>query len=452
MASVAQTLQTAIAHHRAGELDKAEGLYRDIVRIDPRHADALHLLGLAAHQRKKSDTAVDLIARAIAVNDNFAPYHSNLGVAHRALGEFPEAIASFQTAARLDANYADPHFNLGTLYLEQGSLNEARSHFEQGIRINANYAAAWMGLGRTHELRGENSGAIECYRVAIEKQPSLVDAHCALAAVLHRENRLDHAIEAFREALKFNPQLAQREDNPIRMLSRLVQLSDAATSYDGSLLLHRDAQRVLNHMVRSVENVKLLTDPFEHFYLDEVFPPDFYPRLLQSLPENRFYEELPHKDAMLPNGHSARLQLKLEEAQIQKLPEPLRAFWMNFTSVFSSERLKFAIFGKFGRAIHANPQVVLLRDIAGYQILPHPDIPQKKVTTQFYLPRDESQTHLGTWLYTRENDEFHQAKQFRFAKNSGYSFLVSKTSWHGVEKTTLTDGPRDSLMIIYYRV
>ncbi|MGE3314028.1 MAG: tetratricopeptide repeat protein [Planctomycetaceae bacterium] len=452
MASVAQTLQTAISHHRAGELDKAESLYRDIVRIDPRHADALHLLGLAAHQRKKSETAVDLIARAIAVNDNFAPYHSNLGVAHRALGEYPEAIASFQKAAELDEGYADPHFNLGTLLLEEGSFEDAISHFRRGLRINAGYAPAWFGLGKTHELRGDLTAAIECYRTAIEKQPSYVEAQCALAVALHREQRLDQAIDAFRDALKVNPQLARREESPIRMLTRLVNLSDAANSYEESLNLHRETQRVLSHMVHAIEDVELITDPFEHFYLDQVFPADFYPRLLESLPENRFYEELPHKDAILPNGHSARLQLKLEEANIQKLPEPLRSFWMNFATVLSSERLKFAIFGKFGRAIHANPQVVLLRDIAGYQILPHPDIPQKKVTTQFYLPKDDSKTHLGTWLYTRENDEFRNAKQFRFARNSGYSFLVSKTSWHGVEKTQLTDGPRDSLMIIYYRV
>lgn len=452
MASVAQTLQTAIEHHRAGELDKAESLYRDIVRIDPRHADALHLLGLAAHQRKKSDTAVDLIARAIAVNEKFAPYHSNLGVAHRALGEFAEAISSFQMAAKLDENYADPHFNLGTLYLEEGSLDDARRHFEQGLKINPGYAPAWFGLGRAYELRSDIGAAVECYNIAIEKQPTLVDAHCALAVALHRQNRLDQAITAFRQALKVQPQLARREDNPVRMLRQLVQLSDAAKEYEESLTMHREAQRVLNHMVHEVEAVELLTDPFEHFYLDQVFPLDFYPRLLEALPENRFYEELPHKDAMLPNGHSARLQLKLEEANIQKLPEPFRSFWMNFAPVFSSERLKFAIFGKFGRAIHANPQVVLLRDIAGYQILPHPDIPQKKVTTQFYLPRDDSKTHLGTWLYTREGNEFKNAKQFSFQRNSGYSFLVSKTSWHGVEKTQLTDGPRDSLMIIYYRV
>ena len=451
MASVAQTLQAAITHHRAGELDKAEVLYRDVVRIDPRHADALHLLGLAAHQRKKNESAVDYISRAIGIDNNFAPYHSNLGVAHRALSDFPQAIESFRRAIDIDPNFADAHFNLGTLLQEEGSLPEAERHFEQGLKINPEYGPAWLGLGRVLELTGEIRRSIECFRNAVRLQPSLLEAHCALATALHRENNTDEAIASFRQALKLHPQLAQREDNPCRTLNKMVTLADAAAGYERAASMHRDAQRVLDHMVRAVNQIPLLTDPFEHFYLEGVFPDGFYPRLLEALPENRHYEELPHKDAMLPNGRSARLQFKLDEANIQRLPEPYREFWMNYSPLFYSERLKFAIFDKFGRKFHSNPQVMLLRDIAGYQILPHPDIPQKKVTTQFYLPRDDTKTHLGTWLYTREEEEFHPAKQFRFQRNSGYSFLVSKTSWHGVERTQLTDGPRDSMMIIFYR-
>ena len=41
-----QLLQTAIAHHRAGNLKQAEAGYRRILQAQPNNAEALHLPGL----------------------------------------------------------------------------------------------------------------------------------------------------------------------------------------------------------------------------------------------------------------------------------------------------------------------------------------------------------------------------------------------------------------------
>jgi len=39
-----------MGHHQAGRLNQAERLYLQILKIDPRRADALHFLGVLAHQ------------------------------------------------------------------------------------------------------------------------------------------------------------------------------------------------------------------------------------------------------------------------------------------------------------------------------------------------------------------------------------------------------------------
>ncbi len=79
MAAVLESLQEALKHHEAGELEKAEALYQEIIRVDPGHADALHLLGVAAHQKADHRRAADFIGRAIAQHSQSALYHSNLG-------------------------------------------------------------------------------------------------------------------------------------------------------------------------------------------------------------------------------------------------------------------------------------------------------------------------------------------------------------------------------------
>src|SRR5579862_871463 len=100
MVAVSESLHQALKHHEAGELDQAEALYRQIVRIDPGHIDALHLLGVAALQKADHRAGVEYISQAIAQGGNSSLYHSNLGACYRAMNRLDEAIASFREAVR----------------------------------------------------------------------------------------------------------------------------------------------------------------------------------------------------------------------------------------------------------------------------------------------------------------------------------------------------------------
>jgi protein O-GlcNAc transferase len=80
--------QRAIEHHRNGRLREAEALYREVLAATPRHADALHLLGVIALQSGHAEAAIELIGRAVEVRpvDN---YFCNLGNAFKAQGPAP---------------------------------------------------------------------------------------------------------------------------------------------------------------------------------------------------------------------------------------------------------------------------------------------------------------------------------------------------------------------------
>ena len=51
MGTTTEQLARGLDHPRAGRLESAETEYRRILGADPVHADALHLLGVLAHQR-----------------------------------------------------------------------------------------------------------------------------------------------------------------------------------------------------------------------------------------------------------------------------------------------------------------------------------------------------------------------------------------------------------------
>ena len=68
-----------LQHHQAGRLAEAEALYRQILAVEPQHADALHLLGVLAHQVGRDDLAVEMIRQAITLAPENPAAHSNLG-------------------------------------------------------------------------------------------------------------------------------------------------------------------------------------------------------------------------------------------------------------------------------------------------------------------------------------------------------------------------------------
>jgi len=54
-------LQAAIAHHRRGELDAAQAIYAELLRADPRRADALNFMGVLLVQRGERERALELL-------------------------------------------------------------------------------------------------------------------------------------------------------------------------------------------------------------------------------------------------------------------------------------------------------------------------------------------------------------------------------------------------------
>ena len=79
-ASATDFLAVGLKLHQAGQLAEAEVCYRRVLAAQPNHADALHLLGVVAHQLGRSDLAVELIRQAIQWNGQAANYFSNLGI------------------------------------------------------------------------------------------------------------------------------------------------------------------------------------------------------------------------------------------------------------------------------------------------------------------------------------------------------------------------------------
>ena len=136
-----------LSHHQAGKLPEARAAYRELLKLFPDQADALHMLGVAEFQEKNFEAAVSLISKAKdARPDNFL-MHFNLGNALRSAGRLSEASKAFITALALRPDHLDTMKNLGNTYKEQNMMVEAISCYDQILKSNPTHTHTLYNKG-----------------------------------------------------------------------------------------------------------------------------------------------------------------------------------------------------------------------------------------------------------------------------------------------------------------
>jgi tetratricopeptide (TPR) repeat protein len=207
--SLQYMLASALQHHQRGQLVQAGQTYRQILALDPRHADSLHLLGTLAHQAGRNDIAVELIGRAIALDKTQPAYYSNLGIALQAQGRLDDAELRFRQALALKPDLAEVHVNLGNIFQSQGKLNEAAASHKRALAHKPRLPQAHYNLGNARQAQGHLDAAVACYERALALRPNYAEAHHNMGCVLRALGRLDEALARFGRALEFQPDHAQ---------------------------------------------------------------------------------------------------------------------------------------------------------------------------------------------------------------------------------------------------
>jgi tetratricopeptide (TPR) repeat protein len=146
-------LAQALAHHHAGRRAEAEALYRQILREQPDHGDALRLLATLAWETNRLHEAIELLNHALAKNPDSADIHALIGLPLVATDQLEQAIAHLQKAVALRPNFADAHANLAVAFLHAGqparAVDAARASLaledRATVRFNLGFALLLMG-------------------------------------------------------------------------------------------------------------------------------------------------------------------------------------------------------------------------------------------------------------------------------------------------------------------
>jgi len=226
-----QALNMAMQHHAAGQLAEAENLYNNVLRANPNHSSALHLLGVLYHQAGKADLAVELISKAVTLQPNFPEALNNLGNALLDLGRLQEAVPIYARALEIKPDYAMAHFNLGNALQGLGKLEDAAASYGNALSTKPDYVEAHHNRGVVLQNLGRFEEAVSCYRQALEFKHDIPGVHAGLGESLHYLGRLDEAVASYHVAVSANPNSAELLNNLGSAQSDLGLYDEAAKNF-----------------------------------------------------------------------------------------------------------------------------------------------------------------------------------------------------------------------------
>ncbi|MGA2582014.1 MAG: tetratricopeptide repeat-containing glycosyltransferase family protein [Tepidisphaeraceae bacterium] len=191
--TIEQIFARSQAKHLAGNFREAEVGYRQILAAQPNHADSIHMLGVLAHQTGQQQIALDLILRAISINDLSAQYFSNLSLVLSSLGRNQEALAALKRALALKPDDAVSLTNLANTLIDLGQYTEATTAARRLIQLYPKFHLGYFNLGNAERLLDHLEESAKAYETAIELKPNYTECMTNLANVYFTLQKLDQA-------------------------------------------------------------------------------------------------------------------------------------------------------------------------------------------------------------------------------------------------------------------
>jgi predicted O-linked N-acetylglucosamine transferase (SPINDLY family) len=228
-------LAQAVHWHQCGELDKAEGSYRNILRRHPNQSDALNLLGLIAYARKNYENAAHLIRQAIGENSQNSDYYNNLGTVLKALGHMSEARDAYLAALKLNPQCANSNYNMGGLCLVTGAADQAIYYYRKTISFKSDYLPAYTNLSAIYNGRKAYDQALECCRRGIESGGGDAALYNNLGNALKGVGRFEQAAVMFEKALQLDPSGSETYSNLGNALREMGKTREAISCYRKAL-------------------------------------------------------------------------------------------------------------------------------------------------------------------------------------------------------------------------
>lgn len=202
-------LDQAAAHAKAGRSQRAESIYRQILRQEPGNTEALFQIAILAIDAADWPTAIAYFRKLLSERPELAEVHFNLGTILARVGQIDEAMNSFQQAIAMQPEFSDAYNNLGQILLARGDLEAALQHFTKASALAPQSLPANMNVTNTLLKLRRYDEAVTAAQRLVESHPTAGEAHFTLGLALDFAEQREAAVASFRKAVELRPDEAE---------------------------------------------------------------------------------------------------------------------------------------------------------------------------------------------------------------------------------------------------
>ena len=257
-------MENAVRLLRRGNLAQARKAIQNLLQDNPRHPEALHLLGVVLFQsgdliRAKSslerallfrksedlychygavlrglkchDQALNSYDRALAINPGHVVALYNRGNLLYELGRFAESAASYDRAIGNDPSNVEALLNRGIVLHDLKRFDAAMRSHDSFLALKPDHALAWSNRGNTLRcLRRFEQALTNCER-ALRVSDSCADAHLVKGMVQKDLKHFSQSLHANAKCLSIVPDSPRAWVNRGAALQGLGRFDEALSGY-----------------------------------------------------------------------------------------------------------------------------------------------------------------------------------------------------------------------------
>ena len=297
--------EIALTHHRAGRLAEAEGIYRNLLTINAKHAGALLHLGLIAHQSGQNQAALKLIDSAIKADPKYAEAHYNHGTILHAEGKLEKAAESFRKAARTDKKHVGALYSLAGVQHLLGETEKAIKNYKNALKLAPNQPEIYTNLALVLSQNQQLKEALKNANKALNLNPHAGDAHFVRGDILAELGRTQKALDCYDVLLAEDPNNTNVLTNKAAAMQESKAPADALPIYDQLLKLLPGQSEPFSNKANALLKIAAFDEALDHYtQAIKINPGDsqsIYNQALCLLSLGRFEEALPGFENRLKN-------------------------------------------------------------------------------------------------------------------------------------------------------
>lgn len=201
-----RAVSSAFEKHKSGMFAEAFAVYSDVLHAMPRHADALHYMGLLAQQSGKNEDALRLIQGSLQVKPDNPDAMNHLGQVYIGLNDYASAERCFRQALDHDSSHFNALNNLANCRRQAGDLGAALELYEKAKEIEPRNPVCAFNYGITLNAIGRPRDAIKWLTRATEYDPRNHLAHHHIGILSEQLGDFQTANAHYLAALEHQPQ------------------------------------------------------------------------------------------------------------------------------------------------------------------------------------------------------------------------------------------------------